>query len=178
MVRSRGYAGLRLFRDGQVRGDLRRASDYARLQASVGINGCAINNVNADPRVLGADFLPQLVRVADAFRPWGVKLAVSVDMSSPMAVGGLKTFDPLDPGVAAWWKKTADAIYERIPDFGGFVVKADSEGRSGPSQYGRTAADAANVISSRARAASRCYRVCVISTTKETRPRRATTSIR
>jgi alpha-glucuronidase len=143
----RGYAGRSIFFDGgQVRGDLTRVGDYARLLASVGINGCAINNVNADPRILSADFLPQLVRIADAFRPWGVKLAVSVDVSSPVAVGGLKTFDPLDPDVAAWWKKTTDTIYERIPDFGGFVVKADSEGRSGPSQYGRTAADAANVI--------------------------------
>ena len=143
----RGYAGRSIFFDrGQVRTDLTRISDYARMLASVGINGCAINNVNADPQILSAEFLPQLARVAAAFRPWGIKLAVSVDMSSPMAVGGLKTFDPLDPGVAAWWKKTTDAIYERIPDFGGFVVKADSEGRSGPSQYGRTAADAANVI--------------------------------
>jgi alpha-glucuronidase len=143
----RGYAGRSIFFDnGLVRADLTRAGEYARLLASVGINGCAINNVNADPRILSADFLPQLVRIADTLRPWGVKLAVSVDMSSPMAVGGLKTFDPLDPDVAAWWKKTTDAIYERIPDFGGFVVKADSEGRSGPSQYGRTAADAANVI--------------------------------
>jgi alpha-glucuronidase len=143
----RGYAGRSIFFDNAaVRGDLTRAGEYARLLASVGINGCAINNVNADPRILSAEFLPQLARVADTFRPWGVKLAVSVDMSSPVAVGGLKTFDPIDPEVAAWWRKTADAIYERIPDFGGFVVKADSEGRSGPSQYGRTAADAANVI--------------------------------
>ena len=143
----RGYAGRSIFFDrGQIRADLTRASDYARLLASVSINGCAINNVNADPRILSAEFLPELVRVADAFRPWGVKLAVSVDMSSPMVVGGLKTFDPLDPDVAAWWKKMTDAIYERIPDFGGFVVKADSEGRSGPLQYGRTASDAANVI--------------------------------
>lgn len=143
----RGYAGRSIFfAGGQVRTDLTRVGEYGRLLASVGINGCAINNVNASPLILSAEFIPQLARVADAFRPWGVKLAVSVDMSSPMVVGGLKTFDPRDPGVAAWWKKTADAIYERIPDFGGFVVKADSEGRSGPSQYGRTAADAANVI--------------------------------
>jgi alpha-glucuronidase len=143
----RGYAGRSIFFDGgQVRGDLTRVSDYARLLASVGINGCAINNVNASPLILSAEFIPQLARVADAFRPWGVRLAVSVDMSSPMVVGGLKTFDPRDPDVAAWWKKTADAIYKGIPDFGGFVVKADSEGRSGPSQYGRTASDAANVI--------------------------------
>src|SRR5258708_1126956 len=88
----RGYAGRSIFFDGgQIRADLTRASDYARLLASVGINGCAINNVNADPRILSAEFLPQLVRVADAFRPWGIKLAVSVDMSSPMAVEGLKS---------------------------------------------------------------------------------------
>src|SRR5258708_7085001 len=89
----RGYAGRSIFFDnGQVRGDLTRVNQYARLLASIGINGCAINNVNADPRMLSRDFLPQLVRIADAFRPWGVKMAVSVDMSSAMAVGGLKTF--------------------------------------------------------------------------------------
>jgi alpha-glucuronidase len=143
----RGYAGRSIFFDnGAIRSDLTRAGEYARLLASVGINACAINNVNADPRIMSADFLPQLVRVAEAFRPWGVKLALSVDLSSPAAVGGLKTFDPLDPKVAVWWKETASQIYRRIPDFAGFVVKADSEGRSGPSQYGRTAADAANVI--------------------------------
>ncbi|MBO0912453.1 MAG: glucosiduronase, partial [Acidobacteria bacterium] len=143
----RGYAGPSIFfAGGNVRPDLARAGEYARLLASIGINACAINNVNADPRVLGAEFLPQLVRVAGVFRPWGVKLALAVDLSSPVAVGGLKTFDPLDPAVAEWWKKTVDEIYARIPDFRGFLVKADSEGRSGPSQYHRTAADAANVI--------------------------------
>src|SRR3954471_9500047 len=143
----RGYAGRSIFFDsGAVRNDLTRAGQYARLLASVGINACAINNVNADPRVLSADFLSQLVRVAGAFRPWGVKLALSVDLSSPVAVGRLKTFDPLDPAAAEWWKRTVDQIYTRIPDFAGFVMKADSEGRSGPSQYHRTAADAANVI--------------------------------
>ncbi len=143
----RGYAGRSIFfESGNVRSDLSRVREYGRLLASIGINGCEINNVNADPRVLSADFLPQLVRVADVFRPWGVKLVLSVDLSSPEAVGGLKTFDPLDPQVANWWKKTVDQIYARIPDFAGFVVKADSEGRSGPSQYHRTAADAANVI--------------------------------
>ena len=143
----RGYAGRSIFFDnGAVRGDLTRAGEYARLLASVGINACAINNVNADPRILSADFLPQLARVADAFRPWGVKLALSADLSSPVAVGGLKTFDPLDGDVAEWWKKKVDEIYHRVPDFAGFVIKADSEGRSGPAQYGRTAADAANVI--------------------------------
>src|SRR5262249_35456028 len=114
--------------------------------ASIGINGCSINNVNASPRIVAPEFIPQLARVADVFRPWGVKLAVSVDMGSPVAVGGLKTFDPLGPQVAGWWKESTDEIYKLIPDFGGFVVKADAEGRSGPSQYGRTASDAANVI--------------------------------
>ena len=143
----RGYAGRSIFFDnGSVRSDLTRVGEYARLLASIGINGCSINNVNASPRIVAPEFIPQLARVADVFRPWGVKLAVSVDMSSPMVVGGLKTFDPLDPAVAAWWKQTADEIYKQIPDFGGFVMKADSEGRSGPSQYGRTASDAANVI--------------------------------
>ena len=143
----RGYAGQSIFfSNGNVRSDLTRVGEYARLLASIGINGCAINNVNADPRVLSAEFLPQLVRVAEVLRPWGVGLVLSVDLSSPLAVGGLKTFDPLDPEVARWWKRTVDQIYSRIPDFRGLVVKADSEGRSGPSQYHRTAADAANVI--------------------------------
>lgn len=143
----RGYAGRSIFFDGgKVRADLTRVNEYARLLASIGIDACSINNVNADPKILGADFIPQLARVAETFRPWGVRLAISVDLSAPKSVGGLSTFDPLDPQVAAWWKKTVDGIYSQIPDFAGFVIKADSEGRSGPSQYGRNAADAANVI--------------------------------
>jgi len=143
----RGYAGRSIFFDsGAVRTDLTRVSEYARLLASVGINGCVINNVNASPRILADDFLPQLARIAEAFRPWGVQLAISVDFSSPKTTGGLSSFDPADPQVAAWWKKKADEIYARIPDFGGLLVKADSEGRSGPSTYGRTHADAANVL--------------------------------
>jgi alpha-glucuronidase len=143
----RGYAGPSIFfENGGVRGDLTRAGEYARLLASLGINGCTINNVNADRRILDDSFLPQLARIADVFRPWGVRLAVSVDLSSPKAAGGLDTFDPLDPRVIEWWKTKVDAIYRQIPDFGGFVVKADSEGRAGPSSYGRTPADAANVI--------------------------------
>jgi alpha-glucuronidase len=143
----RGYGGRSIFfADGKVREDLMRARDYARLLASVGINGCAINNVNADPRILGDDFLPQVARVADTFRPWGVRLAIAVDVSSPKTMGGLDTFDPLDPRVSKWWRKKVDDIYRLIPDFGGFVVKADSEGRAGPATYGRTPADAANVI--------------------------------
>ena len=143
----RGYGGRSIFFDADnVRTDLTRVNDYARLLSSIGINGCAINNVNANPRVLTAEFLPQIVRVADIFRAWGVRLAIAVDVSSPMRIGGLDTFDPLDPTVAKWWSDGFDQVYAKIPDLGGVVVKADSEGRLGPSTYHRTPADAANVI--------------------------------
>ncbi|HZQ93819.1 MAG TPA: alpha-glucuronidase family glycosyl hydrolase [Candidatus Sulfotelmatobacter sp.] len=162
----RGYGGASIFfANGGVRADLTRAAQYARLLASLGINGCTVNNVNAAPEVLAHDFIPQLARIADVFRPWGVQLSISVDLSSPAklttiyvgaapqavtaarsAAETLDTFDPLDPRVAAWWRAKADEIYRQIPDFAGFVVKADSEGRSGPSAYGRSHADAANVI--------------------------------
>jgi alpha-glucuronidase len=143
----RGYAGRSIFFDeDNVRADLTRAREYARLLASVGINGCNVNNVNANPRSLQGEFLPQIARIADVLRPWGVRLSLSVDLSSPKTIGGLDTFDPLDPKVAAWWKAKASEIYKVIPDFGGFTVKADSEGRLGPSSYGRSPADAANAI--------------------------------
>jgi alpha-glucuronidase len=143
----RGYGGPSIFfTDGNVRADLTRAGQYARLLASVGINGCTINNVNAAPGVLEDSFIAQVSRIADVFRPWGVQLSLAVDVGSPKLVGGLDTFDPLDPRVAEWWRKKVDEVYRRIPDFAGFVVKADSEGRLGPSTYGRTHADAANVI--------------------------------
>jgi alpha-glucuronidase len=143
----RGYGGRSIFfADGKVRSDLSRAGQYARLLASIGINGCTINNVNAAPGVLEDSFIAQVSRIADVFRPWGVRLSISVDLSSPKVIGGLDTFDPLDPRVAEWWRKKVDEIYRKIPDFGGVVVKADSEGRLGPSTYGRTPADAANVI--------------------------------
>jgi alpha-glucuronidase len=143
----RGYAGPSIFFEGNnVRADLTRARDYARLLASLGINGCTINNVNANQRVISTEFLPQLARVAEVFRPWGVKLSVAVDFSSPRGIGGLDTFDPLDARVVAWWREKVEEIYRLIPDFGGFVIKADSEGRLGPSAYGRTHADAANMV--------------------------------
>jgi alpha-glucuronidase len=167
----RGYGGPSIFfKAGKVRGDLTRAAQYARLLASVGINACTVNNVNAAPQVLEDDFIPQLARVAKAFRPWGVQLSISVDLSTPTKIGKahvgttrvetgplpvqaagsaaepLTTFDPLDPEVAVWWRKKFDGIYRQIPDFAGVVIKADSEGRSGPSAYGRTHADAANVV--------------------------------
>src|SRR5262249_10000250 len=143
----RGYAGRSIFFAGDhVVADLTRAKEYARLLASVGINACAVNNVNANVRVITDDFMPDLVRLADAFRPWGVGLAVAIDFSSPQRVGGLGSFDPLDARVAAFWKGRVDAVYRAIPDLAGFGLKADSEGRLGPSAYGRSHADAANVI--------------------------------
>jgi alpha-glucuronidase len=143
----RGYGGPSIFwENGRAREDLSRVSEYGRILASLGINGCSINNVNADPRVLSPDMIPQVARIADTLRPWGVKVAIAVDFGSPKTLGGLDTFDPLDPSVAAWWKSKVDDIYRLVPDFGGFVLKADSEGRVGPSTYGRTHADAANVV--------------------------------
>jgi alpha-glucuronidase len=143
----RGYAGRSIFFEGgHVVDDLTRVREYARLLASVGINGATINNVNANAQVITDAFIPELARVADAMRPWGVSLSVSIDFSSPMRIGGVDTFDPLDPRVSAFWKARVDAIYRAIPDFGGFVLKADSEGRLGPSAYGRSHADAANVV--------------------------------
>ena len=143
----RGYGGRSIFFDaGSVRGDLTRVHDYARLLASLGINGCVINNVNASPKMLAADFIPQLVRVADELRPWGIRLGLSANFASPELIGGLDTFDPLDPKVAIWWRDKVDELYRAIPDFGGFVLKADSEGQLGPAQYGRTPVDAANVV--------------------------------
>ena len=143
----RGYGGRSVFWDsGRAREDLSRVADYGRLLASLGIHACTINNVNANPRVLAADFIPQVARIADAFRPWGVRVALAVDFGSPKTVGGLDTFDPLDAKVASWWKDRVDALYTAVPDLAGFVLKADSEGRVGPSTYGRTHADAANVV--------------------------------
>jgi alpha-glucuronidase len=143
----RGYGGRSIFwENGRARSDLSRMSDYGRLLASIGINACSINNVNADPRILSEEMLPQIARIAAAFRPWGVRVAISVDFGSPKTLGGLDTFDPLDPRVAAWWNAKVDELYRAIPDLAGIIIKADSEGRVGPSAYGRTHADAANVV--------------------------------
>jgi alpha-glucuronidase len=143
----RGYGGASIFFDkGNVRSNLTRAAAYARLLASIGINGCNVNNVNADKHILDSDLIPQLARIADVFRPYGVQLSVAVNMSLPKQIGGLDTFDPLNVEVARWWQRKFNEVYLRIPDFGGVVVKADSEGQLGPSVYRRTPADAANVI--------------------------------
>jgi alpha-glucuronidase len=143
----RGYAGRSVFFEGgNVRPDLAPVAEYARLLASVGINGCNINNVNAAPQLLDAGHLKQLARVADAMRPWGVHLAMSVAIVSPQKIGGLSTYDPGDPAVKAWWAAKVNEIYALIPDFAGFTVKADSEGQPGPASFGRSPADAANTL--------------------------------
>src|SRR3954454_9896087 len=121
----RGYGGRSIFfEDGKVRDDLAPVSEYARLLASVGINGCNVNNVNNAAPFLEPEMLKGVVRIADAMRPWGVRLALSVDIASPEKIGGLKTFDPLDPKVKAWWAAKVNEIYKLIPDFAGFTVKA------------------------------------------------------
>ncbi len=143
----RGYGGRSIFfEDGKVRDDLSAVREYARLLASIGINGCNVNNVNDAAPFLEPEMIAGLKRIADAMRPWGVRLAISVDIASPQKIGGLKTFDPLDPAVQAWWNSKANEIYAAIPDFAGFTVKADSEGQAGPASYGRSPADAANLL--------------------------------
>ncbi len=143
----RGYAGRSIFFEGgKVREDLAALGEYARLLASVGINGCNVNNVNNAAPFLQPEMLKGLARIADAMRPWGVRLALSADVASPQKIGGLPTFDPVDPAVKAWWAAKIDEIYKLIPDFAGFTVKADSEGQPGPASYGRTPADAANLL--------------------------------
>jgi alpha-glucuronidase len=143
----RGYAGLSLWDWGTLPHYLNpRYTDYARFNASLGINGTAINNVNANPLILTPQFLGKVAALADAFRPYGIKMYLSVSFNSPIVVGGLDTADPLDPDVQQFWNDKADEIYELIPDFGGFLVKADSEGQPGPHGYGRDHAQGANML--------------------------------
>lgn len=143
----RGYAGLSLWEWGTLP-EYRhpRYRDYARFNASIGINGTVLNNVNASPRFLTEEFLEKVAVLADEFRPYGIRVYLAVFFNSPVVLGGLDTADPLDPRVAHFWKDAADRIYRRIPDFGGFLVKADSEGQPGPHGYGRTHADGANML--------------------------------
>jgi alpha-glucuronidase len=143
----RGYAGFSLW-DWQKLPDYRdpRYVEYARADASIGINGTVLNNVNAKADSLTPLYLRRAAALADAFRPYGVKVYLSARFTSPMDIGGLKTADPLDPQVQAWWKAKADEIYRAIPDFGGFLVKANSEGQPGPQDYHRTHADGANML--------------------------------
>ncbi len=143
----RGYGGRSIFFDnGRVRDDLAPVAEYARLLASVGIDGCNVNNVNGSAPFLAPEMLQQIRKIADTMRPYGVRVALSVDIASPQKVGGLATFDPLDPAVKKWWADKVDEIYSLMPDFAGFTVKADSEGQPGPASYGRSPADAANTL--------------------------------
>lgn len=143
----RGYAGQSLWDWQKLPGFTDpRYTDYARANASVGINGTVLNNVNASPDMLTSAFLGKVERLAAIFRPWGIRVYLSAKFSAPIEVGGLKTADPLDPQVAAWWRAKADEIYTRIPDFGGFLVKANSEGQPGPGDYGRSHAEGANML--------------------------------
>src|SRR5690625_4935558 len=145
----RGYAGGSLFyEDGELREDLTRVAHYARLLASVGINRVAINNVNVHAReaTLLTERLDSVVRLAELFRAQGITVLLSVSFASPIILGGLTTSDPHDETVQAWWRRAADVVYAAIPDFGGFVVKADSEGQPGPFAYGRDHADGANLL--------------------------------
>ena len=143
----RGYAGLSLWEWGSLPEYKNpRYTDYARINASLGINGTVINNVNADPRILSDQFLKKAAVLADMFRPYGIKLYLSINYDSPRAFGDLDSADPLDPRVQAWWKARTEKIYSYIPDFGGYLVKADSEGQPGPQGYGRNHADGANML--------------------------------
>jgi alpha-glucuronidase len=143
----RGYAGLSLWDWGTLpESKITRYTDYARINASLGINGTVINNVNADPRMLSDQFLKKIAALADVFRPYGIKMYISINYNAPRAFGDLDTADPLDPRVQAWWKTRTEKIYSYIPDFGGYLVKADSEGQPGPQGYGRNHADGANML--------------------------------
>jgi alpha-glucuronidase len=149
----RGYAGRSLWKWDELPGRMDpRVLDYARANASIGINGAVINSVNANPKSLRADYLDKAAALATAFRPYGIRVYLSPNFAAPKTLGGLPTADPLDPAVARWWRDKAAEIYARIPDFGGFLVKANSEGQPGPQDYGRTHADGANVLADAVRA--------------------------
>lgn len=143
----RGYAGFSLWDWHRLPGYIdQRYKDYARANASIGINGTVLTNVNANATVLTHTYLQKAAKLADVFRPYGIRIYLTARFSAPVEIGGLKTADPLDPAVQEWWKKKADEIYTLIPDFGGFLVKANSEGQPGPQNYGRNHADGANML--------------------------------
>jgi alpha-glucuronidase len=139
----RGYAGKSLWMG--VDND-RRLLDYARANASIGINGSVLNNVNSNSEFLTAKYIKKFAAIADVFRPFGIRVYLSPRFSTPIELGKLPTADPLDPAVIEWWKQKIDEIYKLIPDFGGFLVKANSEGQPGPRTYNRTHADGANML--------------------------------
>lgn len=142
----RGYAGKSMWEWSSPDIPEARIRKYAELCASVGINGSVLNNVNANPVVLDEEHIARVARIADILREYGIKTYLSIKWTSPIVLGGAKHGDPLDPEVRKWWKEKAAEIYALIPDFGGFLVKANSEGQEGPQDYGRTHADGANML--------------------------------
>jgi len=143
----RGYAGESLWDWAHLPDSLpARYRDYARANASIGVNATALTNVNANAKVLTPEYLAKVKALAGVFRPYGIRVFLTARFSAPIEIGGLKTADPLDPAVRAWWKAKVDEIYRIIPDFGGLLVKANSEGQPGPQDYKRTHADGANML--------------------------------
>ena len=140
----RGYAGNSIFEWFHLNEQLIR--DYARANASIGINGSVLNNVNASPKMLTKEYLREVKKIADILRPYGIRVFLSINFATPMALGYTKTADPKDASVARWWKSKAREIYKLVPDFGGFLVKANSEGQPGPGDYHRSHADGANML--------------------------------
>jgi alpha-glucuronidase len=143
----RGYAGASIW-DWHTLPDYlpQRYADYARANASIGVNAVCLINVNSNALVLSDEFIDKAAALAGVFRPYGIKVFQTARFNAPMELGGLKTADPLDPAVRAWWKDAAARVYKKIPDFGGFLVKANSEGQPGPQDYGRSHADGANAL--------------------------------
>ncbi|GGH61004.1 xylan alpha-1,2-glucuronidase [Filimonas zeae] len=143
----RGYAGISIFNWHTLPGYIdQRYIDYARANASIGINGTVLTNVNANAWILTGDYLQKVKALADVFRPYGIKVYLTARFSAPIEMGGLSTADPLQPQVQQWWQQKVKEIYTLIPDFGGFLVKANSEGQPGPQDYKRTHADGANML--------------------------------
>lgn len=143
----RGYSGFSIWNWHRLPRHIdQQYHDYARANASIGINGTSITNVNANALILTPEYLEKVKALADVFRSYGIKTYLTARFSSPMEIGGLDTADPQDEAVQQWWKDKVKEIYEYIPDFGGFVVKADSEGQPGPHNYGRTQAEGANIL--------------------------------
>ena len=140
----RGYAGESIFEWFHL--DEQLIKEYARANASIGINGSVLNNVNASPKMLTTPYLKEVKKIADILRPYNINVYLSINFATPMALKETKTADPLDASVVRWWKKKAKEIYKLIPDFGGFLVKANSEGQPGPGDFGRTHADGANML--------------------------------
>lgn len=127
---TRGFGGNSIFfANGLVVSDLTRAAEYARLLSSIRINAVVVNDVNANFITVNAENIQGVGRIADVFRPYGIQLALSLDFATPMELGNLSTYDPLDPGVITFWDDITKQIYDRIPDFAGYLVKADSEGK-------------------------------------------------